>query len=178
MTRRDGQAMSMLALTDTVGCQHDNADAYREGRDALDRLGKGRDWSDWQKVAVALAAGRTEAMRTAKTNKPNGGKYNRAFGAVLERERLDRIDSATRNQLLQIAKNMSAIEAWREKLEPAERLRLNHPSTIWRNWRRTQKRSCEDEQAKKVEQSSGEREHSSANFPQHDDRGAVSRRER
>jgi hypothetical protein len=78
--------MSTLALQDSVGSLHNNADVYREGLEALERLSTGRDWSDWQKVGAALAAGRAEAMRIANTNSPKGRTYNRAFGEVLKRE--------------------------------------------------------------------------------------------
>jgi hypothetical protein len=149
--------MSTPALQDSVGSLHDNADVYREGREALDRISTARDWSDWQKVGAALAAGRTEAMRSANTNRPKGKKYNQDFGDVLKREHLDSIDSATRYQLLQIAENLPAIEEWREKLDPDRRLKLNHPSTIWRNWQRTVK-GAGKKQADEVEQSSDERE--------------------
>jgi hypothetical protein len=152
--------MSTFALQDSVGSLHNNAETYREGREALERLSTGRDWSDWQKVGAALAAGRTEAMRIANTNRPKGKTYNQAFGDVLKREQLDtdRLDSATRNQLLQIEQNLSAIEEWREKLDAAQRLRLNHPSAIWRNWQRTVKGSGRDEQSNEVEQSDAEGE--------------------
>jgi hypothetical protein len=152
--------MSTLALYDSVGSLHNNADVYREGREALDRLSSGRNFADWQKVGVALAAGRAEAMRIANTNSPKGRTYNRAFGDVLKREQLgtDRLDSATRNQLLQIVENQSAIEEWRETLDPAHRLRLNHPSAIWRNWQRTVKGGGRDEQSNEVEQSDAEGE--------------------
>jgi hypothetical protein len=152
--------MSTLAFQDSVGSLHNNSETYREGREALERLSTGRDCSDWQKVGAALAAGRTEAMRIANTNKPEGKIYNQAFGDVLKREQLgtDRLDSATRNQLLQIVKNQPAIEKWRETLDPAHRLRLNHPSAVWRNWQRSRKRSGEDEQSDEVEQSSDERD--------------------
>ncbi len=85
--------MSTLAQ-DSVGSLHNKADAFHEGREALDRLNMGREWSDWQKVGAALAAGRTEAMRIANTNRPKGRKYNRAFGDVLKREQLgtDRLE--------------------------------------------------------------------------------------
>jgi hypothetical protein len=149
--------MSTPALQDSVGSLHDNADVYREGREALDRISTARDWSDWQKVGAALAAGRTEAMRSANTNRSKGKKYNQDFGDVLKREHLDSIDSATRYQLLQIAENLPAIEEWREKLDPDRRLKLNHPSTIWRNWQRTVK-GAGKKQADEVEQSSDERE--------------------
>jgi hypothetical protein len=152
--------MSTLALYDSVGGLHNNAETYREGREALERLSTGRDRSDWQKVGAALAAGRTEAMRIANTNRPKGKIYNRAFGDVLKREQLgtDRLDSATRNQLLQIVENQSAIEKWRETLDPAHRLRLNHPSAVWRNWQRIVNGSSRDEQSKEIEQSGAEGE--------------------
>ena len=151
--------MSTLALQDSVGSLHSKADAFREGREALDRLNTGRDWSDWLKVGAALAAGRTEAMEIANTNGPKGRKYNRAFGDLLKDEQLgtDRLDSATRNQLLQIEENKSAIEEWRETLHPTQRLKLNHPSAVWRNWQRTVE-SAGKKQADEVEQSSDERE--------------------
>jgi len=151
--------MSTLAVQDSVGSLHNKTDAFREGREALDRLNTGRDWSDWQKVGAALAAGRTEAMRSANTNRPKGKKYNQAFGDVLKREQLDtdRLDSASRNQLLRIAEKLPEIEAWRATLHPTQRLKLNHPSTIWRNWQRTVK-GAGKKQADEVEQSGGEAE--------------------
>ena len=152
--------MSTLAPQDSVGTLHTNADAYRDGREALDRLSNtARVWADWQRVGAALAAGRTEAMRLAKTNTPKGRKYNRAFGDVLKREQLgtDRLDSATRNQLLQIDEHKSEIEEWRATLPLAQRLRLNHPSAIWRNWQRT-KGGGRDEQFQGVKQSGAEGE--------------------
>jgi hypothetical protein len=152
--------MSTLTLQDSVGSLHNDADVYREGREAFQRLSTGRDWSDWQKVGAALAAGRTEAMKSANTNMPKGKAYNRDFGDVLKREQLgtDRLDSATRNQLLQIDENKSAIEEWRATLLPAQRMRLNHPSAIWRNWQRTVKGGGRDEPSKEVEQSGAEGE--------------------
>ena len=146
-----------MSILDGVGSQHESADAYQEAREALDRLGSARDWSDWAMVGADLAAGRAEAMRTANTNRPRGAKYNRAFGDVLKREQLgtDELDSATRNQLLKIEENKAEIEAWRERLEPTQRLKLNHPSAIWRHWQRTQQRGGK-EQADVVEQSGAE----------------------
>lgn len=149
--------MSTVALQDSVGSLHDNADVYREGREALDRISTARDWSDWQKIGAALAAGRAEAMRIANTNRPEGKKYNQDFRDVLKREHLDSINSTTRYQLLQIAENLPAIEEWREKLDPDRRLKLNHPSAIWRNWRRAVN-GAGKKQTDEVEQSSDERE--------------------
>ena len=145
--------MSTIAVQDSVGSLHNSNAVYREGREALDRISTGRDWSDWQKIGAALAAGRAEAMRIANTNRPKGKKYNQDFRDVLKREHLDSINSTTRYQLLQIAENLPAIEEWREKLDPDRRLKLNHPSAIWRNWQRTVKGTGK-KRADEVEQSS------------------------
>jgi hypothetical protein len=86
--------MSTLELHDSVGSLHNNAETYREGREALERLSTGHYWLDWKKVGAALSAGRSEAMRSANTNSPKGKIYNRAFGDVLKREQLgtDRLE--------------------------------------------------------------------------------------
>jgi hypothetical protein len=154
------QAMSTRALHDSVGNLLNKADVYCEGREALDRLSTARDWSDWQKLGAALTAGRTEAMRRANTNEPKGRIYNQAFHEVLNREQLgtDRLDSTTRNQLFRIVENQSAIDEWRATLTPAQRLKRNHPSAVWRNWQRSVKGSGRNEQSREVEQSGAEGE--------------------
>jgi hypothetical protein len=40
-------------------------------------------WDDWLAVGRAIAIGRTEALRIAKTNKPLGSVYNKAMRAWL-----------------------------------------------------------------------------------------------
>jgi len=124
---------------DSVGGQH-NHSLYREGRKALERINTGRDYTDWVKVAAALDTARTEAMNKAGVNQPIGRPYNKAFGEILKRERLgtDKLDSATRNQLFDLYKHRSSIEEWRAKLDPVLRSKLNHPSSVLRNWSKTE----------------------------------------
>jgi hypothetical protein len=124
---------------DSVGGLHYDS-LYREGREALDRINIGRDFTDWFKVAPALDAARTEAMKTAGVNETIGAIYNKAFGEILKRERLwtDKLDSATRNNLFTLYKHRSLIEEWRAKLTPGERSRWNHPSSVLRNWGKTE----------------------------------------
>ena len=119
---------------DSVGGLHYES-LYREGREALERINTGRDLPDWLKVAAALDAARTEAMKTAGVNETIGAIYNKAFSEVLKREHLwtDKLDSATRNNLFTLYKHRSLIEEWRAKLEPGERSRWNHPSSVLRN---------------------------------------------
>jgi rubrerythrin len=118
---------------------HDH-EVYQKARDALDRIGWQRDWSDWLLVSEALSAGRTEAMERAGTNQPIGRLYNQWFGEVLLREELgtDRLDSTTRSSLFDIAKHRPEIEAWRDKLPLKRRSELNSPNAVLRNWKKAQ----------------------------------------
>jgi hypothetical protein len=112
---------------------------YREGREALDRIRACRDYEDWVKVAFAVDAARSEAMKIADTNKSVGSRYYKAFGEVLKREGLhtDKLDSAVRNLLFKIVKHHVAIEEWRRKLDPERRSEMNFPRVVLNNWGKT-----------------------------------------
>jgi len=112
---------------------------YREGREALDRIRSCRDWGDWEKVAFAVDAARSEAMKIADTNKPVGSRYYKAFGEVLRREELhtDKLDSAVRNLLFKIVKHRVVIEEWRQRLDPKRRNEINFPRIVLNNWGKT-----------------------------------------
>jgi hypothetical protein len=88
-------------------------------------------------VLDGLAAGRTEAMRKADTNKPMGRKYDKEFGDILKRERLDKLNSGTRGQLFTILDHRIQIAHWYVQLSPDDRQRINHPSSILRHWGKT-----------------------------------------
>jgi hypothetical protein len=77
-------------------------------------------------------------MVIAGVNQPIGRTYNKAFGEVLKREELNKLDSGTRGKLFVILKHLAEIEEWRERLEPARRMELNHPTAIVRNWGKTE----------------------------------------
>ena len=114
-----------------VGSLHQ--DVYREGREALDRIRAGRHFMDWIPVAKAVGAGRAEAMTIAETNQPIGSRFCKVFGEVLKREELgkDKLDSATRSQLLTILKHLPEIEEWHQRLDPIKRMKniTQHRST-------------------------------------------------
>jgi hypothetical protein len=84
--------MSTLAVQDSVGSLHNNADVYREGREALDRISTARDWPDWQKQAMstevllhapAADSGRTSSIYAAiKSGEPVARKCNRCTIAL------------------------------------------------------------------------------------------------
>src|SRR5262249_10965871 len=60
---------------------------------------------------------------------------NMAFGDWLVRHELDDMDKGDRSRLFAVMKNLPEIEGWRQRLPLGERLKLNHPNTIWRRWK-------------------------------------------
>jgi hypothetical protein len=107
----------------------------RAGTAAWNQLKKSKDWGHWMIVGEALAAGRAMAMRTAGTNRPEGRGYNEQFSAFIDYYKLSEIDKAARAHLLKVMEHRIEIEEYRASLPLAERLRLNHPTTMMRHWR-------------------------------------------
>jgi hypothetical protein len=110
----------------------------RIGQEAWSRLTSCQIWGDWLLVGEALAAGRTEAMRTAHTNKPFGRRFNQEFGDWLRSSKFDSVHKTTRSQLLKCLEHRAQIESWRATLTINERVSLNHPVAVLRRWRKTQ----------------------------------------
>jgi hypothetical protein len=121
------------------------ANTYKQGRAALTRLHKDKHYLDWLAVGNALAEARQEAKEAcglADTNMPDnrlGKAFAQAMSEILHREKMDSdiIDTATRGQLSFIIEHLPDIEAWRKnELSPIERAKLNHPSSIYRHYRK------------------------------------------
>jgi len=109
--------------------------AVRQGQEAWQRLRSHSTWNDWKKVGAALVIGRAEAMRDGHVNKPKGRSYNAAINAFLKKFGFDGLDSGDRSRLFDVMDHLNEIEAWLGKLSPTERLRFNHPNTVWRRWK-------------------------------------------
>ncbi|MCL2429912.1 MAG: hypothetical protein FWD12_11825 [Alphaproteobacteria bacterium] len=112
----------------------------KAGQAAWKRLKSEKSWNDWMAVGEALMVGREEAMDDAgiplKSNRPPQGRvYNTAFGEWLRKNKLDDMDKGDRSRLFEVMENRGAVEEWRKTLSPAERVKLNHPSTVLRNWK-------------------------------------------
>jgi hypothetical protein len=73
-------------------------------------------------------------MRRAYTNQPVGRAYNTAFSDWMATNGFTDIDKGTRSRLADIMAHRPEIETWRQKLPQSERLRKNHPNSIWRGW--------------------------------------------
>jgi hypothetical protein len=110
-------------------------DAVRLGQEAWHRLRAHSTWQDWKKVGAAHVIGRTTAMRDGHVNKPKGRSYNAAFLAWQKKFGFD-LDKGDRSRLYAVMDHLAEIEAWLATVKPAERLRLNHPNSVWRRWKK------------------------------------------
>jgi hypothetical protein len=105
----------------------------RRGKNAMERLQRG--YEDWMNIAEALEVGRTESMRAAHTNAPQGKRYEKFMGEWLRSHSFHVIDKSTRTHLLECRKHRAEIDKWRATLTEADRFRFNHPHTVLRKWR-------------------------------------------
>jgi hypothetical protein len=107
-------------------------EAINHGREAWGRLKHDQTFEDWLLVGQALEIGRGWARRRA--NAPSGRGFNEAFSGWLTDNGFAEIDKGTRSRLADIIEHRAEIEAWRQKLSLRERLRKNHPNSVWRGW--------------------------------------------
>jgi len=109
--------------------------AIRHGQEAWCRLRAGSTWTDWVAVGTAHVIGRTTAMRDGHINKPKGRSYNAAFSAWQKRFGFEGLDRGDRSRLFDVMDHLKEIDGWLKKLPESERVRLNHPSSVWRKWK-------------------------------------------
>jgi hypothetical protein len=118
----------------------------RCGQEAWHRLKKGSTFEDWKQVGAAHVLGRTEAMREAHVNKPEGRNYNAAFGRWQKQCGFADLDKAARSRLFEMMDHLAEIEDWRATLTVTQQLDLNHPTAVVRRWKAaTAKPKQEDE---------------------------------
>jgi hypothetical protein len=105
---------------------------------AIRRIRQHEDYSHWVAVGKALLRLQEEAMRLSASNSPQGRGYT-AIRAELGSwvPDLDEIDKASKSHAVWLAKNLAAVEKWRETLWFNLRDTLNHPSSIKRRYEMT-----------------------------------------
>ena len=112
------------------------SDIVREGKAAWGRLKQGGGtWEDWKAVGYALLEGRTIAVRYARPRRVGGPGYGPAFNSWLFDNRLN-LPPTDRAMLFKVMEILPALEEWRETLPPIRRLRMNHPSTVLKNYKK------------------------------------------
>lgn len=98
------------------------------------------DFSHWVRVSKALQRLRNEAVELAGVGDHNNPvqhpSYRVAFKSLIEDERardLKEINQTTRDHCFWLADNLDEVELWFvEEVRVSARLKLNHPTTIWR----------------------------------------------
>jgi len=118
-------------------------DTIAEAVAAWGRIKSRATFDDWVAVARALVIGRSSAMMAATSNKPMGGRYNKAFGAWLRGNGLDGISNQERYRAILVLENLPAIEQWRATLHETKLRKFNHPNAIWAHWQRSIKEPAE-----------------------------------
>lgn len=114
----------------------------RLGREALANLNTSKNWHWWVDVGVALHIGREECKEQVGLKNSNvppnkyGARYNRVFSHWMQEQGFNTIDAGDRSRLLQVMDNLDKITAWRDTLTEPERRNLNHPSSVYRQWKR------------------------------------------
>jgi hypothetical protein len=144
-----------------------------QGRAAWDRLRvhARKSWGDWLAVGYALRVLRQDALLEAKTDKPYGKIYTRAFGRLLCEHGLDDIGQQVRWRLRQILEHESDIALWLSTLSEQQRCKLSHPDSIWMHYNRdfAPDRQVHNRIARHTVASSDQR----GKLPAHPDQGTI-----
>lgn len=123
--------------------QHDEAASLAEAREAWARIKftTRHRWADWEKIGLVLRSGREAALYASGAKGPRGKRYTATFSEWLERYGFADIKETTRAFLLKIMDDWSSVSAWRDELSEDDRLKWNHPATVWqhfKSWKRRQ----------------------------------------
>jgi hypothetical protein len=150
LTREKGEAAGVsvtekapITPSRLVLVQPSKVEILRQGEEAMPRLAKGATWEDWVRIMRALDIGRSTAMLEAKKNEPQGPHYREAFRKWLRcHPAFEAIHKSDRSRFLKCFDNLEAINEWRRKNVPPDRLlKLNYPPTVlshWECWNKTQ----------------------------------------
>jgi hypothetical protein len=124
--------------------------AIDDGRKAWDRLRNHSTFEDWKAVGKACVIGQSTAMRDAHVNKAKGRSYNAAIAAWSKKHGFADLDKGVRSRLLDVMSNLAGIEAELAKLPLNERLKKNHPNTVWRFWQTATKPKDSEPKPKRI----------------------------
>jgi hypothetical protein len=129
----------------------DGVDIVGDGREAWQRL-RDREratWADWLTVGSALVVGRAAAMTAAKSNSPQGSRYNKLMGRWLAEHGFDGITAQERYRCVLCVEHADSIEEWRVTLAEEKRRKLNHPNAVWHAWRKATQPSATSEKIRR-----------------------------
>jgi hypothetical protein len=126
--------------------EQDN-ETIQRGQEAFHR--QQQAWDDWLAIGEVLLIGQQEAMARAKTNKPQGRKYQKAIEGWLVANGFKGLAKDVRSRLLKCLELRDDIEKWRATLTEEQRLRYNHPNTVLRKFESYRKPTPKPEKTQK-----------------------------
>lgn len=123
----------MSEMTDGVTSVNE-LEKIKRGAEAWKRHKNDQTWNDWCEIHEALEIGKIHCMGLANTTTPNGKGYVIEYGKWLKKYGFDDIDKGVRSRLAQCMEKRSEIERMRSIMSLSERLKLNHPNSVWRKF--------------------------------------------
>jgi len=105
------------------------------GEAAMKWLHRGESIERWRDVGDAANELQAVAMDCARTNKPTGKGYNKAWAELAGHvPHIRDLNSTTRTHASWMATNWEAVSRWLHTLSAEERMKLNHPTAIRRRY--------------------------------------------
>jgi hypothetical protein len=123
-----------------VGSQPTTTSAIIEAGKAAQRQldrGAAQTWTAWRDICLALSAIQQQALAVAKAKQPRGRKYHRAVRHRLRLHGFERYDKSARSRMVEVARNLGAIDAWRATLSPEQLTELNYPRVVLTLWKQS-----------------------------------------
>ena len=111
-------------------------EAGKAAQRLLDRAAA-QTWDAWRDICLALLAIQILAMGAAKAEQPRGAPYHRAVNHRLRLHGFDRYDKTARSIMVEVARNIEAVDAWRASLAPERLAELNYPRVVLNHWKRS-----------------------------------------
>ena len=102
----------------------------------LDRAAA-QTWTAWRDICLALLAIQNLAMAAARAAQPRGTPYHSAVNHRLRLHGFDRYDKTARSIMVDVARNIEAVDAWRAALPPERLADLNYPRVVLTHWKQS-----------------------------------------
>ena len=111
------------------------ARTIRTGVECWQAIGRAESFEAWVKIGKALQIGRDYSLKATGANRPMGQIYCKAFSAWIDQHGFAGMPKSTRSVAVELAENVTAVEAWRSTLPERQRKRLVHPLSVTRRWK-------------------------------------------
>jgi hypothetical protein len=111
------------------------ARTIKAGVECWQAIGRAESFEAWVKIGKALQIGRDYSLKATGANRPMGQIYCKAFSAWIDQHGFAGMPKSTRSVAVELAENVTAVEAWRSTLPERQRKRLVHPLSVTRRWK-------------------------------------------